>query len=36
MTALPPVQIPQTDLKAGYLAHRAEIDAAVQRVLASG
>lgn len=28
--------IPQTDPKAGYLAHQAEIDAAVLRVLASG
>ena len=29
-------QIPQTDPHANYLAHRAEIDAAVQRVLDSG
>ena len=28
--------IPQTDPKAGYLAHRQEIDAAIQRVLESG
>ena len=28
--------IPQTDPKAGYLAHRADIDAAIQRVLDSG
>src|SRR5215831_5914303 len=30
------VMIPQTDPKANYLAHRAEIDAAIQRVLESG
>jgi dTDP-4-amino-4,6-dideoxygalactose transaminase len=28
--------VPQTDPKAGYLAYRAEIDAAIQRVLMSG
>jgi len=31
-----PGNIPQTDPKASYLAHKAEIDAAVQRVLGSG
>jgi dTDP-4-amino-4,6-dideoxygalactose transaminase len=31
-----PLVVPQTDPKAGYLAHRAEIDAAIQRVLDSG
>jgi dTDP-4-amino-4,6-dideoxygalactose transaminase len=41
-TAAPPgksapvTTIPQTDPRAGYLAHRAEIDAAIQRVLAGG
>ncbi|HWK45413.1 MAG TPA: DegT/DnrJ/EryC1/StrS family aminotransferase [Stellaceae bacterium] len=33
-TSLPP--IPQTDPKAGYLAHKPAIDAAIARVLASG
>jgi len=33
MTALP---IPQTDPRAGYLEQKAEIDAAIARVLASG
>ena len=31
-----PAAVPQTDPKAGYLAHQAEIDAAVHRVLESG
>lgn len=31
-----PAGVPQTDPKAGYLAHQAEIDAAVHRVLESG
>jgi len=31
-----PVAVPQTDPKAGYLAHQAEIDTAVHRVLESG
>lgn len=31
-----PIEVPQTDPKAGYLAHQAEIDAAIQRVLNSG
>lgn len=31
-----PIVVPQTDPKAGYLAHRAEIDAAVRGVLDSG
>ena len=31
-----PAGVPQTDPKAGYLAHRAEIDAAIHRVLESG
>jgi dTDP-4-amino-4,6-dideoxygalactose transaminase len=30
------IVVPQTDPKANYLAHRAEIDAAIQRVLDSG
>ncbi len=34
MSQMPP--IPQTDPKANYLAHKAEIDAAIQRVLDSG
>ncbi len=36
MSGRPPMLVPQTDPKAGYLAHRAEIDAAVRRVLESG
>ena len=35
MSLMPP-PIPQTDPKASYLAHKAEIDAAIQRVLDSG
>ncbi len=31
-----PIKMPQTDPKAGYLAHKVEIDAAIQRVLNSG
>ncbi|MDO8722363.1 MAG: DegT/DnrJ/EryC1/StrS family aminotransferase [Syntrophales bacterium] len=31
-----PIEVPQTDPKAGYLAHQAEIDSAIQRVLDSG
>jgi len=31
-----PIEVPQTDPKAGYLAHQAEIDSAIQRVLNSG
>lgn len=31
-----PIEVPQTDPKAGYLAHQADIDAAIQRVLNSG
>ena len=31
-----PVQVPQTNPKAGYLAHQADIDSAIQRVLNSG
>jgi dTDP-4-amino-4,6-dideoxygalactose transaminase len=31
-----PIKVPQTDPKAGYLAHQAEIDSAIQRVLNSG
>jgi dTDP-4-amino-4,6-dideoxygalactose transaminase len=31
-----PLRIPPVDLRAGYQAHKAEIDAAVQRVLESG
>ncbi|MFH1734461.1 MAG: DegT/DnrJ/EryC1/StrS family aminotransferase [bacterium] len=31
-----PIEVPQTDPKAGYLAHKAEIDAAIQRVFNSG
>lgn len=31
-----PIEVPQTDPKAGYLAHQAEIDAAIRRVLESG
>src|SRR5690606_30742377 len=31
-----PTMIPQTDPKAAYLAHKAEIDAAIARVLESG
>lgn len=31
-----PIEVPQTDPKAGYLAHQTEIDAAVHRVLESG
>ena len=31
-----PIEVPQTNPKAGYLAHQAEIDAAIQRVLESG
>lgn len=31
-----PIIVPQTDLKVGYLAHKAEIDAAVRSVLESG
>ena len=30
------IAVPQTDPKAGYLAHQAQIDSAIQRVLASG
>ncbi|MGA2585577.1 MAG: DegT/DnrJ/EryC1/StrS family aminotransferase [Candidatus Aminicenantales bacterium] len=30
------IEVPQTDPKAGYLAHQAEIDSAIQRVLNSG
>lgn len=30
------IEVPQTDPKAGYLAHQAEIDSAIQRVLDSG
>ena len=36
MSLSQPTMIPQTDPKANYLAHRAEIDAAIQRVLESG
>lgn len=32
----PPAPIPQTDPRAGYLAHKAEIDAAIGRVLEGG
>lgn len=32
----PPISVPQSDPKAGYLAHRAEIDSAIQRVMESG
>jgi len=31
-----PIEVPQTDPKAGYLAHQADIDSAIQRVLNSG
>ena len=31
-----PIEVPQTDPKAGYLAHQVEIDAAVHRVLERG
>lgn len=31
-----PIEVPQNDPKAGYLAHQAEIDSAIQRVLNSG
>lgn len=31
-----PVNVPQSDPKAGYLAHRSEVDSAVRRVLESG
>ena len=31
-----PIEVPQTDPKAGYLAHQSEIDAAILRVLNSG
>jgi dTDP-4-amino-4,6-dideoxygalactose transaminase len=31
-----PILVPQSDPKAGYLAHRSEIDAAIKRVLESG
>jgi dTDP-4-amino-4,6-dideoxygalactose transaminase len=36
MSLSQPAIIPQTDPKANYLAHRAELDAAIQRVLESG
>ncbi|MGG7377645.1 DegT/DnrJ/EryC1/StrS family aminotransferase, partial [Escherichia coli] len=36
MSLSQPVMIPQTDPKASYLTHRAEIDAAIHRVLESG
>lgn len=31
-----PILVPQSDPKAGYLAHRSEVDAAIKRVLESG
>ena len=31
-----PIEVPQTNPKASYLAHQAEIDSAIQRVLDSG
>jgi dTDP-4-amino-4,6-dideoxygalactose transaminase len=36
MSQSQPIVVPQTDPKANYLVHRAEIDAAIQRVLESG
>ncbi len=36
MSADRPTEVPQTDPRAGYLAHKDEIDAAIQRVLHSG
>jgi dTDP-4-amino-4,6-dideoxygalactose transaminase len=36
MSRSPQVFVPQADPKAGYLAHRTEIDAAIRRVLDSG
>lgn len=36
MTLYPPIEIPQSNPKAGYLAHQADIDSAIQRVLNSG
>lgn len=36
MTMNRPIEVPQTDPKAGYLAHQIEIDAAVHRVMESG
>jgi dTDP-4-amino-4,6-dideoxygalactose transaminase len=36
MSQDPPITVPQSDPKAGYLEHRAEIDAAIKRVLESG
>jgi dTDP-4-amino-4,6-dideoxygalactose transaminase len=36
MSMARPIEVPQTDPKAGYLAHQAEIDSAIQRVLNSG
>ena len=31
-----PIEVPQSNPKAGYLAHQADIDSAIQRVLNSG
>jgi len=36
MSQSQPIIVPQTDPKANYLAHRADIDAAIRRVLESG
>ncbi len=36
MTMNRPIEVQQTDPKAGYLAHQAEIDSVIQRVLNSG
>src|SRR5688500_17279351 len=36
MTVSQRIDVPQTDPKANYLAHRSEIEAAIQRVLESG
>ena len=36
MSLTQPLSVPQTDPKANYLAHQAEIDTAIHRVLESG